>query len=177
MRTSATPISARRCLSLWGKPAARRLVLLPLQDEVWPQGWRCPSYCCDTGSCARFSRPKTLSFALLDRPARDRLKAGEKRLAKVLPAFVEQFDGWADRDLNVDAIMSLVDEPETIHRPAKFRRRDGEEGSRQLGAGAIRRVSEQSHALASAAPRRSQTCDMAQSTSSSPMRQPLAAVA
>ena len=55
------------------------------------------------------------------------------------PGIGRRLDGWANRDLNVGAIVSLGAQPQTVHRSTWRGRRDREEGSRQLGPRALRR--------------------------------------
>lgn len=56
------------------------------------------------------------------------------------PGIGKRLDGWPNRDLNVGAIVSLAPNLKPFNRPAWRRYRNREEGSRQLGAGAIRRI-------------------------------------
>ena len=59
------------------------------------------------------------------------------------PGIGKRLDGWANRDLNVGAIVSLAPEPQPVHRPARRRRRDRQEGARQLGPRPLRRGARQ----------------------------------
>ena len=66
------------------------------------------------------------------------------------PGIGKRLDGWANRDLNVGAIVSLAPEPQAVHRSARRRRGDREEGARELGAGPLRRRARQGRQGASA---------------------------
>ncbi len=59
------------------------------------------------------------------------------------PGIGKRLDGWANRDLNVGAIVSLAPNLKPYHRPARRRRRDREAGARQLGARPLRRRTRQ----------------------------------
>ena len=56
------------------------------------------------------------------------------------PGIGKRLDGWANRDLNVGAIVALAPNLQAVHRLAGRRRRDREEGSGQLGPGPLRRT-------------------------------------
>ena len=56
------------------------------------------------------------------------------------PASAQRLDGWANRDLNVGAIVALAPDLDAVRRAAGRRRGDRAQGARQLGPGQVRRA-------------------------------------